>query len=69
MFTIEQYATLKAAIAQGAKVVQYADKRVEYRSLEEMLSLLAKMEQELGIGSGAPTFQGARRVGQYDKGL
>jgi len=69
MFTIEQYNTLKAAIAQGSKVVQYADKRVEYRSLEEMLSILKLMEQELGIGSGLPTFQGTRRVTQFDKGI
>lgn len=69
MFTQEQYTTLKAAIAQGSKVVQYADKRVEYRSLEDMLSILKMMEQELGIASGSATFQGARRVGQFDKGL
>jgi hypothetical protein len=69
MYTLEQYTTLKAAIAQGALMVQYADKRVQYRSLSEMLEILKLMEQELGIGSGAATFQGTRRVAQYDKGF
>ncbi|MGI9158137.1 MAG: phage head-tail joining protein [Saprospiraceae bacterium] len=69
MFTLEQYTTLKAAIAQGSKIVQYADKRVEYRSLDEMLAILKMMEQELGIGSGSANFQGTRRVAQYDKGI
>lgn len=69
MYTLEQYNTLKAAVAQGALMVQYADKRVQYRSLEEMLAILKMMEQELGIGSGASTFQGTRRVAQFDKGI
>lgn len=69
MYTLEQYNTLKAAVAQGALMVQYADKRVQYRSLDEMLSILKMMEAELGIGSGAVTFQGTRRVAQFDKGI
>lgn len=38
---------LKKAIAIGAKTVAYADRRVEYRSLDEMLGTLAMMEEEL----------------------
>lgn len=68
MYTTEQYQALKAAIATGSRMVKYADKTVEYRSLEEMMQILKAMEQELGIGSGAADFQGSRRVLIYEKG-
>ena len=68
MYTLEQYQALCAAIGQGALMVQYADKRVEYRSLNDMLAIKKLMEQDLGIGSGAPDFQGTRRVAYFDKG-
>ncbi len=64
-FTMEQYTALKSAIGQGALEVTYADKRVKYRSLEEMLQILKLMEQDLGIVSPA---DGHRRVTYYDKG-
>ncbi len=69
MFTLEQYEALCAAIAQGALIVQYSDKRVEYRSLAEMLQIKNLMEQQLGLGQYAQTFQGTRRVAVYDKGV
>lgn len=69
MYTIEQYNALVAAIAQGSKMVQYADKRVEYRSLDEMLQIKKDMEQQLGIGAGSNSFQGYRRVATFNKGL
>jgi uncharacterized protein YdbL (DUF1318 family) len=47
MYTQEQITALRAAIATGATVVEYGDKRVEYRSLAEMRSILAEMEAEL----------------------
>lgn len=50
LYTQEQYDALKAAIAQGAKKVKYADKEVEYRDLSEMMSLLQTMGGELGVG-------------------
>lgn len=46
-FTIEQRIALEEAIAQGALRVKYADKEVEYRSLDEMLSLLELMNNQL----------------------
>ena len=48
MYTAEQIAALKAAIALGAKKVKYADKEVDYRSLQEMHNLLAEMLAETG---------------------
>lgn len=51
-FTQDQYNSLKAAIAQGAQSVKYADKEVKYNSLDEMLRLKQIMEAELGINRG-----------------
>lgn len=50
-FTIEQYNTLCAAIAQGALLVEYGDKKVQYRSLSEMLQIKSLMEKALNIGN------------------
>lgn len=47
IYTHEQYAALKAAIATGAYSVNYGDKHVTYRSMDEMQRLLAMMESEL----------------------
>lgn len=60
-YTTEQLDILKAAIAQGATKVEYGDKKVEYRSLADMLRVQALMETELGITPRAnkkiyPTF-------------
>ena len=48
-YTLQQYNTLTAAIAQGALKVKYADKEVDYRSLDEMLRIAAIMAADLGI--------------------
>lgn len=39
---------LKASIARGVRDVSYADKRVSYRSLDEMLATLRLIEREIG---------------------
>lgn len=64
MYTIEQYNTLKAAIAQGVTEVWYGDKKVVYRTLAEMLSILKLMEADLGL----LTQNGGRKYATYDKG-
>lgn len=46
-FTIEQYQTLKEAIASGVTTVTYGDKTVSYRSLSEMKDIAKIMESEL----------------------
>ncbi len=38
---------LKKAIAEGVRVVQRGDRRVEYRSLDEMRQVLAMVEGEV----------------------
>ena len=67
VFSQEQYDALAAAISTGSKVVQYADKRVEYRSLSEMLGLLNLMAGDLGLTANV-TNKG-RRVAQFESGL
>ena len=52
---------LKTAIGQGAREVWYGDKRVAYRSLDEMLRIKEMIEGELNISKKPlpyhPTFQ------------
>lgn len=51
-WTLKDLDELKAAIAEGALSVQYQDRRVQYRSLEEMRSIRREMERELGLATG-----------------
>jgi hypothetical protein len=53
MYTLENLQTLKEAIATGAKEVWYGNKRVQYRSLDEMIRIKNDMEKELGLKKGA----------------
>lgn len=64
-YTIDDYNALKAAIAQGAVKVKYADKEVEYRSLAEMRDIKREMEIELGITRGGIKTSFAK----YSRGL
>jgi hypothetical protein len=56
-YTEDQLASLDRAIAEGALIAQYRDKRVEYRSLNEMLRIRAMIAGELAglSSSGAGT--------------
>lgn len=56
---------LDNAIAQGALIVEYADKRVQYRSLDEMLRVRRLMAEELGLNKPARS----RKYGEFNKGL
>ncbi len=60
----EEYDALKAAKNQGALEVQYGDKRVKYRSLDEINSILDGMERQLGIRKTS-----GRRYFETSKGL
>lgn len=66
-YTFDQLAALEAAIAQGALVVQYADKRVEYRTLAEMQQIRRQMRAELGLNSG--NANKGRRYAEFNKGV
>lgn len=67
-YTSEQYTALTAAIAQGALKVKYADKEVEYRSLDEMLKLQEIMKNDLGL-NGSNSKTNGRFYGQFSNGI
>lgn len=47
-YTQPQLDALETAIAEGALKVEYGDKKVEYRSLNEMIRIRDIMRSELG---------------------
>lgn len=63
-YTPEMLAALEKAIATGTRDVYYGDKRVSYRSLEEMLRIRDIMRAELGLISN-----GGRKLATHSKGL
>ena len=50
-YTLEDLASLERAISTGTRDVFYGDKRVTYRSLDEMLRIRNIMRAELGVSS------------------
>jgi hypothetical protein len=63
--TLDDIAALRRALRSGHSRVQYKDRTVEYRSLEEIRSILQEMEVEAGLRS-----PGRRRTTPtYDSGL
>ena len=64
-WTLDDIAQLEKAIAQGTLRVQYADKLIEYRSLNDMLRTLDILRKELGV---APK-NGGRKFADFNKGL
>lgn len=50
-FTAADLASLEAAIASGAMRVQYADKAVTYRSLDDMQRTRRLMQEALGVST------------------
>lgn len=65
-YTQQHYDLLTAAIAQGALKVEYSDKKVEYRSLNDMLRIKKAMEAELGL---TPDNNGGRKFASFSKGI
>jgi hypothetical protein len=63
-YTIEDLDNLKAAIKEGVLEVEYADKKVRYRTLAEMLRIKDLIEQELGMKT-----KGARIFTKFNNGL
>lgn len=51
-YTQQQLDALESAIAEGALEVAYGDKKVKYRSLDEMLRIAAIMRDGLGLNTG-----------------
>jgi hypothetical protein len=54
--TQEQIDALEMAINQGAVSVEYGDKKVTYRSISDMESILRKMKIEIGTQNKSTRF-------------
>lgn len=62
-WTTAQLESLEAAIAEGVTTVQYSDRQVVYRSLNDMLRLRDVIRRDLGI---VPSdYTGNRRYFEY----
>ena len=66
-YTIEQYNALSESISLGALEVEYSDKKVKYRSLEDMLRIQALMSGELGLNTNK-TWNG-RKYTSFSNGM
>lgn len=53
-WTQAQLDALDAAIAQGARQVQYADRAITYSSMAEMMDLRQRMADEIAEAAGTP---------------
>ncbi len=53
-YTVAQRDALKAAIASGVLSLSYEGKTVQYRSMADLKSALAEVEQGLAKDSGKP---------------
>lgn len=52
-YTTTQLDALKCALATGERRVSFADKTVEYRSVEELQAAIHTVESELARSAGA----------------
>lgn len=71
-YTVDDINDLKAALALGARVVEYSDRKVEYRSINDMQKTLAIMEREVFGDTTATSGKsaiGSRRIAIHSKGL
>lgn len=71
-FTEENLLALEQAIVEGVKIVEYSDKKVEYRSLDEMMRIRDLMKKKLCVDNSNTKkglFGGRRINGIHDKGL
>lgn len=60
-----QLDAIKAAYATGVLSVEYAGRRTQYQSREDMRAIIAEMEAEISPTTAVP----ARTVAKFDSGL
>ncbi|WP_153799065.1 phage head-tail joining protein [Foetidibacter luteolus] len=63
-YTVAQYTAITAAYAQGVTHVEYGDKRIIYRSLNEMKQIIEEMQIDLGLKKVT-----RKKYAQFTKGL
>ena len=66
-FTAEDLKALEEAMAKGILSVEYTDRKVTYRSVDDMLKIRDVMRQCLGLNGDEG--RGRRRLATTDKGL
>lgn len=54
-FTLADVAAIEAALSRGELSVQYDNRRVTYRSIEELASIRDRMIRELGPDASSTT--------------
>jgi hypothetical protein len=64
-WSLEDLAALERAIASGARRVRYADREVEYRTLDEMLRVRAEIRGALAPPRRRPRYH----TPTFSKGL
>lgn len=62
-YTLDDLAKLEAALASGAKEVEYNDRTVKFRSIKELKEAIQTIERKLGIVK-----RGGRLLCQSSKG-
>ncbi len=55
MYTEQHLQALREALANGTRRVRFADREIEYRSLDELKAAIATVQGELVKASGNPT--------------
>jgi len=72
-YTFDDLQRLEQSIGEGVREVEYADKKIVYRSLDDMLKTAHYMRIKLGLTPGASSkkglFGGRRLTMQPSKGL
>ncbi len=53
-YTPEQLQALKDALANGVLRVKFADREIDYRSVDELKAAIATVEKELATTNGTP---------------
>lgn len=53
-YTEEQLQALRNALANGVRRVRFADREIEYRTVEELKAALAAAEADVARASGSP---------------
>ncbi len=53
-YTAEQLQALRDALANGVRRVRFADREIEYRTVEELKAAIAAAEADIAKSSGTP---------------
>ena len=60
MYTDQQLQALRDALANGVRRVRFADREIEYRTVDELKIAIATAEAEIAGASGLPTIRQIR---------